>query len=95
MPFLTEKVIYAYVLTSMSVIEHVRRLSRSLRITVKCPKCGDMGTVSVLERGRYRYLVVRHADGSTHALSQHIDVVFAELCRIRKELERICALKGA
>jgi hypothetical protein len=73
----------------MSVVEHVKRLRQTLRITVKCPKCSRAGTVSVLERGRYRYLVVRHSDGSTHALSQHIDVVVAELCNIRKELERI------
>lgn len=77
----------------MSVVEHVKRLRRSLRITVKCPKCGHMGTVSVLERGRYRYLVVRHVNGSTHTVSPY--VVLEELCRIRKELELICALKGA
>jgi transcription elongation factor Elf1 len=79
----------------MEIAEHVRRLRRMLRIVVTCPRCGREGIVSVLERGRYKYLVVRHGDGSTHTLSQHIDVVLEELCRIRKELEQVCNLKGA
>ena len=73
------------------IVERVRRLRRAVRISVKCPKCGREGVVSVLERGRYRYLVVRHGDGSTHALpQQHVGVVLEELCRIRKELEFAC-----
>ena len=75
----------------MEVVERIRQLRRVLRIAVKCPKCGREGVVSVLERGRYRYLVVRHGDGSTHTLpQQHVGVVLAELCRIRKELELAC-----
>ncbi|MFZ8811161.1 MAG: hypothetical protein ACO2PN_24035 [Pyrobaculum sp.] len=77
----------------MSVVEHVKRLRQTLRITVKCPKCGDVGTVSVLERNRYMYLVVRHSNGSTHTVSPR--EVLEELCRIRRELEHICTLKGA
>ena len=69
------------------VAEYIRKLRRVTR--VKCPKCGREGTLSILERGRYTYLVVRHSDGSTHTLSQHIDVVLEGLCRIRRELDFI------
>jgi len=80
----------------MEIVEHVKRLRGVLRIVIKCPKCGREGVVSVLESKRYRYLVVRHGDGSTHALStQHIGAVLEELCRIRRELEGVCNLKGA
>ena len=75
----------------MEIAEHVRRLRRVLRLAVVCPKCGREGVVSVLERGRYKYLIVRHRDGSTHTLTpQHAGIVLEELCRIRRELETAC-----
>jgi hypothetical protein len=77
------------------VAEYIRKLRRVMRIIVKCPRCGREGTLSILERGRYTYLVVRHSDGATHTLTHHIDVALEELCRIRKELEQVCNLKGA
>ena len=78
-------------LAMSEIAEHVRKLRRAVRIAIECPKCGRVGVVSVLERGRYRYLVVRHGDGSTHTLPpQHIDAVVEELCRVRKELELAC-----
>jgi len=74
----------------MEVVEHVKQLRRVLRIAVTCPKCGREGVVSVLERGRYKYLVVRHGDGSTHALSpQHVGAVLEELCRIKKLVQTV------
>jgi hypothetical protein len=75
-----------------AVIELVRalRLSIGVVIHVRCPRCGEEGSVSTLmSNGRY-YVIVRHPDKSTHTVPKsHIGVLMPELCRVKKELENI------
>jgi hypothetical protein len=57
----------------------------------RCPKCGAEGSISVVRhRSGYYYVVVRHPDKSTHAVSRDkLSVVLRELCEVKKDLEYI------
>jgi len=75
----------------VSLVDMLRGLGVYLHIS-KCPRCGAEGTLSVVvSKHGYRYLVVRHRDGSTHgvARTQITDEMFKELCEVKKDLEYI------
>lgn len=69
------------------------RMLRGLGVImhIKCPKCGAEGSLSVIRiRNGYNYVVVRHSDGGTHAVSRsQIREVFRELCEVKKDLEYV------
>jgi hypothetical protein len=57
----------------------------------KCPRCGDVGSISVLKHSNgYTYVVIRHPDRSTHLVPRHqLSEVLRELCEVKKDLEYI------
>jgi hypothetical protein len=74
-----------------AVVELVRAL-RSIGVVmhVRCPRCGEEGSVSTLMSNGGYYVIVRHPDKSTHTVPKsHIQNLAPELCRVKKELENI------
>ncbi len=76
----------------VELVQELRKIGVVARVV--CPKCGSVGSLSVMRFKGYAYLVVRHEDKSTHAVSKNdIDIVAAALCSVKSDLERI--LRGA
>jgi hypothetical protein len=70
---------------AVELVELLRQYGLLLRI--KCPKCGDEGTLTTLMSQGYTYLVVRHPNKHTHAIpKRHVNEV---LCRIEQDLTHI------
>ncbi len=69
------------------------RMLRGLGVImhIKCPKCGAEGSLSTIRHPNgYKYIVVRHPDRSTHAISRsQIREALRELCEVKKDLEYV------
>jgi len=70
------------------------RMLRGLGVMMhvsKCPRCGAEGSISVVTtKSGYKYLIIRHPDGSTHTVPKtHMSEVLRELCEVKKDLEYI------
>jgi hypothetical protein len=82
-----------YFQTEYELVVDLVRMLRGMGIFMhaKCPRCGYEGSVSVVEtKNGYRYLVIRHSDGGTHAVPKtEISSVMRELCEVKKDLEYI------
>ena len=82
-----------YFKTEYELVVDLVRMLRGMGILMhtKCPRCGFEGSVSVVEtKSGYRYLVIRHSDGGTHAVPKtELSSVLRELCEVKKDLEYI------
>jgi hypothetical protein len=82
-----------YFKTEYELVTDIVRMLRGMGIYVhaECPRCGLEGSVSVVEtKDGYRYLVIRHPDGGTHAVPKtHLSSILKDLCEVKKDLEYI------